>query len=63
MEKVLGLMAWWGIIGYFATAIMPKPRNKLHALVLLIASGPIGWIIFIPISIRVIRKRNDDTRN
>jgi len=59
----MSIMAWWGIIGYFATLIMPKPKSKQHALVMLLASGPIGWLIFIPISINVIRKnRNGKTR-
>ena len=56
MDIVLRLFCLWGVVGYFLILLFPNAKNKKQAITQLIISGPIGWAIFIPISIHLILK-------
>lgn len=55
MGKIIQILSLWAVIGYFAILIFPKPRNKPIALLQLLIAGPLGWIIFIPVSICTLK--------
>lgn len=41
-------IARWALIGFVVALVIPVPKNKLKALLLLIALGPACWFLFIP---------------
>jgi len=45
------LLCIWATVGYFVLCVLPKPKNRKSAIIILIVGGPIAWITFIPISI------------
>ena len=45
MEEIKGILCLWGVIGYFACLVTTRPKNKISALILTIALGPICWVV------------------
>jgi hypothetical protein len=57
------IFAWWTVIGFACTVILPGPSKfphpycKIVAIVEAIISGPIGWILFIIFSAHILYTR------
>jgi hypothetical protein len=54
-------LAIWACVGFIATIILPCPKSKLGAWIFLFALGPLVWLLFIPVSIDVVRKKKKET--
>lgn len=62
MNDVLRVIMLWGVVGYIFITACSIPKTKLGAFCALFISGPICWVLFIPISIEMCvknRKRTD----
>lgn len=52
-HTVLTMLCQWAVIGFFLLMLFPKPENRRQAWGQLLVAGPIGWILFILISLRM----------
>lgn len=57
MDDLKTFLAAWAVVGYFAVLATRKPKTKRQAFAQLALAGPLGWILFIPISARVLWHR------
>lgn len=48
---ITSVLSFWALIGFFGFAACPINLIRRRPLLSVIASGPIGWLYFIPISI------------
>lgn len=56
-ETVILIFSCWALVGFFGIAACPvtpwmrRGDKKARALLVMIVSGPIGWLYIIPISL------------
>lgn len=55
------IMVFWTVLGYAFVVLTPrvfiKRFNRFQAVIYIIVSGPLAWIVFIPATIKYFIKR------
>lgn len=47
------VMAIWTLIGFILIAVLPTPADRLRAGVFILLGGPLAWIVFAWLSLRM----------
>jgi hypothetical protein len=62
MKLIGSILMFWTAFGYVLLVNSGRPKTTASAAVLLFASGPLAWLMFIPALISVIRKNRKECK-
>ena len=56
-ETIQTFLSWWTIVGYFLVLVMPRPKTKKAAAIIMTMCGPAAWVFVAGYGIVLLLKR------
>lgn len=60
MDPIQAILIFWSVLGVILVYMFREPESKEQALVQVVVSGPIGWTLFIVLSVVHFFKREEE---